>query len=63
MIHACSEHLFFEAAFFDEIVFEAGDLSVEKVVGLVGEAEGDVRDDLGWAGFENLAVGLVGFFV
>ena len=55
-------HLFLEAAFFDEVVFEALDLLIEEVVGLMGEAEGDVCGDLGGAGFDDFAVGLEGFF-
>lgn len=54
-------HGLFEAAVFEEVFFEFGDLFVEEVVGLVDEAEGDVGNDFGWAGFEEFAVGFVGF--
>ena len=53
------EHAFTEAALVEEIIFEAPDLLVEEVVGLVDETHRDIRDDLGWAGLAKLPVGRV----
>lgn len=35
---------------FDKVLFKPAALLVEKVVGLMDEADGDVGRDLGWAG-------------
>lgn len=56
-------HVFAEAAFFDEVFFEAAYLLVEEIVGLVNEANGDVGNDFGRAGFDVGFVGLVGFVI
>lgn len=61
VVEAGLGHVFAEAAFFDKVFFEAANLLVEKVVGLVNEANGDVGDDFGRAGFDVGFVGLVGF--
>lgn len=53
-------HAFAEAALLDEFLFEAADLLVEEVVGLVEEADCDVGNDFGGAGFAEGAVGLIG---
>jgi len=42
-------HAFAQAAFFEEVAFEAGDLPIEEVIGLVDQADENVRDDLGRA--------------
>jgi hypothetical protein len=34
----------------DEVLLQPADLAVEEVVGLVNEADGDVRDDVGGTG-------------
>src|SRR4051812_35706458 len=53
-------HAFAEAPMREEIFFEARELAVYQVVGLVNQADGDVCNDFGWAGFEEVAVGFVG---
>lgn len=54
-------HSLADAAVFDEVFFEAAALLVEEVVGLVNEADDDVREDFGRAGVHERAIGLVRF--
>lgn len=54
-------HALAEAAFFDEVLFQALELAVEEVVGLVEEADRDIRESFGGAVFEEEAVGLEAF--
>ena len=51
-----SEHAFTAAALVEEIIFEATDLLVEEVVGLVAQTQRDIRDDFGSAGLAKLAM-------
>ncbi len=55
MGHAGLAHSFADAAVLDEFGFETADLAVEQVVGLVDEAEGDVRDHFSGARFAELS--------
>lgn len=41
----CLNHSLADTAILDEVGFQTADLPVEQVVGLVDEAESDVRDD------------------
>ena len=52
---SCAGHPLADSAVADEVLFEAADLLVEEVVGLVEEADGDVRHDVEGAGFGELA--------
>ena len=61
MFEAGAGHAFAEAAFFEEVFFEAADLLVEEVVGLVDEADGDVGEGSGRAVLEEGAIGFKGF--
>lgn len=58
IVEAGFGHLFADAAFLDEVLFEAAALLVEEVVGLVDEADGDVGEDFRWAGVHEGAVGV-----
>jgi len=61
VVEAGAGHAFAEAAFFDEVFFQAADELVEEVVGLVDEANGDVGQCLGRARFHIGAISLIGF--
>lgn len=56
MGEAGAGHLFFDAAFAQEIGFLPLDEAVEHHVGLVDENDGDVGESLGGAGFGSFAV-------
>ncbi len=53
-------HPLAQAALFQEVLLQPPELLVNQVVGLVNQADGNVGDDLGRAGFHKLAVKLVG---
>lgn len=61
MLEAGAGHCFAETAFLEEVFFEAADLLVQQIVGLVDEADGDVGQGSGWAIVEEGAIGLKGF--
>jgi hypothetical protein len=42
MTEAGARHAFADAAVFEEVLFEAAELLIEQVVGLVDQADGDV---------------------
>ena len=60
VVQAGAGHLLADAAIFDEVFFEAADLLVEEVVGLVDEVESNVGEDGGGAVFEKGTVGFEG---
>ena len=53
-------HAFAQAALLDEVLLQAAKLLIQEVVGLVDQAEGDVGDDLGGAGFHKLPIVFIG---
>src|SRR5882672_5339409 len=53
-------HSFADSAFLDKVLLKPTDLPVQQVVGLVNQTNGDIGDDLGWAGLAEFAIGLVG---
>ena len=56
---AGSGHALAQAALFQEILLQTAELLVNEIVGLVNQANGNVRDNFGRAGFHKLAVKLV----
>ena len=50
------KHPLAQAALFQKIFFQSAELLVNEVVGLVNQADGNVGDDFGRAGFHKLAV-------
>ena len=52
-------HAFAKTAFFEEGLFEPADLPVEQVVGLVDEADRDVRRDFRRARLQIRPIGLI----
>lgn len=57
VIEAGLEHLFFDAAGLHKVLLEANEILIEQVVGLMKQAEGDVRDGFSGAGLDEFAVG------
>lgn len=53
-------HAFAEAIFFEEILFEAADLSVEEVVGLMNQADRDVGNNVRRPRLDERPIGLIG---
>lgn len=49
-------HALAQATLLEEIGFEAAELFVDEIVGLVNQADRDVRDDFGRAGIDEMAV-------
>lgn len=62
-LEAGAGHAFAEAALLDEVFLKAEELLIEQVVCLVDEADGDVGEDGGRTGGEDLAVKLEGLRV
>ena len=54
------EHVFFEAAFFEEVVLKLPEKLVEQVVCLVDEADYYIGDDLGRSCLKIGPIGLIG---
>ena len=50
MLQAGLGHALADAALLDEVLLEAASLLVEQVVGLMDQADGEVRQNLGRAG-------------
>lgn len=61
VVEAGAGHALAEAAFFDEVFFQALDLAIEEVVCLVDEADRDVCEGFGRTVFEEGAVGIEAF--
>ena len=53
-------HAFAQAALLQEIPLQSAELLVYQVIGLVNQADGNVGNDFGRAGFHERAVKLVG---
>lgn len=53
------EHIFFQAAVFEEVLFEAADELIEEIVCLVDQANYYVGDGFGRPGFEIGPIGLI----
>ncbi len=53
-------HALTEAAFSEEVLFEAAELLVEEVVGLVNDADDDIGHHFGRAGFQIGPIGRIG---
>ena len=52
VVEADPDHAFAEAAFMDKVRFQVANQLVEEVVGLVNQANGDVRERGGRAGIQ-----------
>lgn len=52
-------HALAKAAFSEEGFFQLAKMLVEEVVGLVDQADEDVGDAFGWAGFQIGPIGLI----
>src|ERR1700677_5046198 len=59
VLYAGTGHALAQTALFDEVLLEAAEVLVDQIIGLVDEAEGDVRHHFGRAGVDKLAVVLV----
>ena len=53
-------HSFAQAALFQEILLQSAELLIYEVIGLVDQADGNIGDHFGRAGFHERAVKLVG---
>lgn len=51
-------HAFAQAALLEELLFEAGELAVQQIVGLVDQADQDIGHHLGWPGLDELGLGI-----
>lgn len=60
LLEPCARHALAEAAFFEEISFQAAHLLIQQIVRLMDETDRNVRDDLGRTGFAELLVLRVG---
>ena len=60
VVEADAGHAFAEAALFDEILFEVGELVVNEIFGLVDKANGDVGEYFGGPCLHEFAVELEG---
>src|SRR5215468_9164919 len=58
-----ASHAFAEAAFFDEVFFQAANQLIEEVVGLMDQTDGDICKNVRRAIREKWAVGLIGLIV
>jgi hypothetical protein len=59
LLEAGPRQAFAEADFFEKILLQPADLLIEEVVALVDDAEGDIGDDFGGAGFDDWQIGLI----
>ena len=60
MAQARLRHPFADAALFEEVFFQAADLLIEDVVGLVDQADGDVRHHFAGTRLAEGTIGLIG---
>jgi len=60
VVEAGFGHALAEAAGLEEVGLKAADVLVKEIVGLVKQAEGNVGDDFGGAGFDERLIGRIG---